>query len=75
MYSASPRELVTEAVTRRATHIELDHVTDTLVCVERPSGLPPLQYHGRFLMEFLQNVRDAYAVMTPTEAGGRDQAG
>jgi hypothetical protein len=60
----SPRDLVIETVAKRATHTDLDQVTDTLSnwSTER---IVTGEYHGRFLIELLQNARDALLESKP----------
>lgn len=69
MDSASPRDLVTETVTRRATHTELDQVTDTL-SLWSAERIVTGEYHGRFLIELLQNARDALLADDPAARSG-----
>ena len=68
MNGLSPRDLVVATVTKRATHTDLDQVTDTLSnwSTER---IVTGEYHGRFLIELLQNARDALLEADP---GTRD---
>lgn len=69
MDNLSPRDLVIETVLKRATHTDLDQVTDTLSnwSTER---IVTGEYHGRFLIELLQNARDAFLEASPDARDG-----
>ena len=61
------RELITTTVTRRASHEDKDRVGDTRSFANMKQTLTR-EYWGRFLIEMLQNARDAWL------AGGRDRS-
>lgn len=55
----APEDLIRTIVDERATHRSPDDVADTL-SFARADGLIGREYHGRFLIELLQNAADAW---------------
>ena len=60
------REQIHEAIARRATHGDPEDVSRT-VSLANGERLFGHEYHGRFLIELLQNAADAW---TPEPASG-----
>ena len=59
MGSVTGRELIHEAIARRATHRDMEDVSRT-VSLANGERLFGHEYHGRFLIELLQNAADAW---------------
>lgn len=64
----STREVVTQRVAERARHVTAENVQDTC-SFARAERLFASEYHGRFLIELLQNAADAWRKAAPE--GGR----
>src|SRR3954454_5164125 len=57
--SVTGREQIHEAIARRATHLNPEDVSRT-VSLANGERLFGHEYHGRFLIELLQNAADAW---------------
>src|SRR3954451_5907410 len=67
--SVTGREQIHEAIARRATHLDSEDVGRT-VSLANGERLFGHEYHGRFLIELLQNAADAW----DARAGQRERS-